>query len=103
GVYEVREVVPTTSPSMDIQVSSNFERLLFEAYQCDAVPVRAAMNSLAQSGRFTIAASAMATIREHFSAGRADEEETAAMTRVVRKETGYLADPHTAVALAVAE
>jgi len=103
GVYEVREVVATASPSMDIQVSSNFERLLFEASRRDASAVRAAMGSLGQSGRFAIGSSALTSIREHFAAGRADEEETAATMRVVRKETGYLADPHTAVALAVAE
>src|SRR5439155_3395013 len=53
GTYELREVVPTSSPSMDIQVSSNFERLLFEAYGRDAKAVRALMASLAQSQRFT--------------------------------------------------
>ena len=56
GTYEVRAVVPTASPSMDIQVSSNFERLLFEAHGRDAKPVRAAMASLAQSQRFSIGA-----------------------------------------------
>jgi threonine synthase len=103
GVYEVREVAPTMSPSMDIQVSSNFERLLFEAAGRDAAIVRAAMGSLAQSGRFALTSSVLTAMRAQFSAGRADEEETAATMRVVRKETGYLADPHTAVALAVAE
>ena len=103
GCYEVREVVPTASPSMDIQVSSNFERLLFDAYRRDSVAVRTLMGSLAQSQRFEIAAFALSEIRVHFSADRASEEETAATIRTVRKETGYLADPHTAVALAVAE
>src|SRR5215204_5695648 len=103
GIYQVRDVVPTVSPSMDIQVSSNFERLLFDAYARDAAPVRALMGSLAQSRRFEIAPAALAAIRAHFSAERASEEETAATIRTVRKETGYLADPHTAVALAVAE
>ena len=54
GTYEVREVTATTSPSMDIQVSSNFERLLFEACRRDAAQVRGAMASLAQSRRFSI-------------------------------------------------
>jgi len=103
GDYSQGVVVPTATPSMDIQVSSNFERLLFEASRRDASAVRAAMGSLGQSGRFAIGSSALTSIREHFAAGRADEEETAATMRVVRKETGYLADPHTAVALAVAE
>jgi threonine synthase len=103
GTYEVRGVTPTISPSMDIQVSSNFERLLFEAYGRDAGAVRGLMGSLAQSGRFAIASAALADLRARFSAERADEEETAATIRTVRKETGYLADPHTAVALAAAE
>ncbi|HEX2215166.1 MAG TPA: threonine synthase [Xanthobacteraceae bacterium] len=103
GVYELRDVVATASPSMDIQVSSNFERLLFDAYARDAGAVRALMGSLAQSRRFAIASPALAKMRAHFSADRADEEETAATIRTVRKETGYLCDPHTAVALAVAE
>jgi threonine synthase len=103
GDYEVRNVVATTSPSMDIQVSSNFERLLFDAYGRDAAAVRALMNSLAQGGRFVIAPGPLATIRELFTAGRADEEETAATIRTVRREAGYLLDPHSAVAVAVAE
>ena len=103
GTYEVRDVIPTTSPSMDIQVSSNFERLLFEAYDRDAQAVRALMGSLAQSRRFTITAGALAAIRARFSADRADEEETAAAIRSARREAGYLLDPHSAVAFAVAE
>jgi threonine synthase len=103
GAYELRDVVPTASPSMDIQVSSNFERLLFDAYGREAGAVRALMDSLAQSRRFTIAGPALAEIRKTFTAGRADEQETAATIRTLRREAGYLADPHTAVAVAVAE
>ena len=54
GAYEIRDVIATTSPSMDIQVSSNFERLLFDAYGRDAQAVRALMGSLAQNRRFTL-------------------------------------------------
>jgi len=103
GTYEVREVIATTSPSMDIQVSSNFERLLFDAYERDSHAVRALMGSLAQSRRFTIASGALAAIRARFSADRADEEETAATIRTLRREADYLLDPHSAVAFAVAE
>ncbi|HOV04566.1 MAG TPA: threonine synthase, partial [Kaistiaceae bacterium] len=63
GRYETRGVVATTSPSMDIQVSSNFERLLFEALGRDAASLRGLMASLAQSGRFDIPAPALAAIR----------------------------------------
>ncbi len=98
GTYEVRDVIATASPSMDIQVSSNFERLLFDACGRNAGVVRALMGSLAQSRRFTIPPAALAEIRAHFSAERAGEEETAATIRMLRKESGYLCDPHTAVA-----
>ncbi len=103
GTYEPRAVVPTTSPSMDIQISSNFERLLFDAYDRHADAIRALMASLAQSGRFTLSARALAQIRALFSAARADEDEVAATIRTVKRETGSLVDPHSAVGIAVAE
>jgi threonine synthase len=103
GTYDVREVVATSSPSMDIQVSSNFERLLFEATGRDAAAVRAMMASLAQSGRFSLSSEALSRIRALFNADRADEEETAATIRATLRETSRLIDPHTAVGLAVAE
>jgi threonine synthase len=103
GTYELRDVVPTTSPSMDIQVASNFERLVFDAYDRDANAVRALMGSLAQSRRFALSARALAHIRALFTADRADEEEVAATMRSVRRETGNFVDPHTAVGIAVAE
>jgi threonine synthase len=88
---------------MDIQVSSNFERLLFEAYGRDAGAVRTLMNALAQSRRFTLSGRALAQIRAQFAAGRADEAEVAATIRSVKRESGNFVDPHTAVAIAVAE
>src|SRR4029078_280408 len=103
GTYEVRAVVATTSPSMDIQVSSNFERLLFDAYGRDAGAVRNLMASLAQSGRFAVSAQALKELRAMFTADRADEQESAAEIRAWMREANYCVDPHTAVALAVAE
>jgi threonine synthase len=103
GIYDLREVVATSSPSMDIQVSSNFERLLFEATGRDSAQVRGLMASLAQSQRFSLSSQALASIRTRFSAGRADEDETAAAIRTTLRETSRLVDPHTAVALAVSE
>jgi threonine synthase len=103
GIYEVREVHATTSPSMDIQVSSNFERLLFEAGGRDGAAVRRLMDQLKQSGRFVLPDAMLAAIREEFDAGRADETETSAAIRAAWREVGELVDPHTAVALAVAE
>jgi threonine synthase len=103
GVYEIRDVVATTSPSMDIQISSNFERLLFDACGRDSHAVRALMGSLAQSRRFTVSAHALKELRALFTADRADEEESAAQIRTWMREANYCVDPHTAVALAVAE
>jgi threonine synthase len=103
GIYEVREVHATASPSMDIQVSSNFERLLFEAGGRDGPAVRRLMEQLKQSGRFVLPDAMLAAIREAFDAGRADETETAAAIRAAWREAGELVDPHTAVALSVAE
>ncbi len=103
GSYELREVLATSSPSMDIQVSSNFERLLFDTYGRDARAVRSLMESLAQSRRFALSVRALSDMRGVFSADRADEEETAATIRTVLRETGQFIDPHTAVGVAVAE
>jgi threonine synthase len=103
GTYETRDVVATASPSMDIQISSNFERLLFDAYDRDAHAVRSLMGSLAQSRRFSVSAHALEKMRALFSADRADEQESAATIRAWMREASYCADPHTAVGLAVAE
>lgn len=103
GTYEIRDVVATMSPSMDIQVSSNFERLLFDATGRDAASVRTLMGSLTQSHRFVVSAQALKELRALFSANRADEQECAAEIRAWMKEANYCVDPHTAIALAVAE
>jgi threonine synthase len=102
GTYETGTVLPTISPSMDIQVSSNFERLLFESLDRDATGLKRLMNGLQQSGSFTVPAKALATIRESFAAGRASETETSGTITNVLAESGYLLDPHTAVGVSVA-
>ncbi|HVI30231.1 threonine synthase [Hansschlegelia sp.] len=103
GRYEVRGVEPTTSPSMDIQVSSNFERLLFDACGRDAQAVRRAMSSLSQSGAFELDEATLANIRMDFDAGRADEAQVSETIGRLKRDTGYLLDTHTAVAYSVAE
>ncbi|MEM8876752.1 MAG: threonine synthase [Pseudomonadota bacterium] len=102
GGYETDQVVPTITPSMDIQVSSNFERLLFDANGRNPEPIRNMMARLKQSGAFAIAAEPLSRIRSDFDAGRADEEETSQTMQRTLSETGYLLDPHTAVGIAVA-
>ena len=102
GRYEVTGVEATQSPSMDIQVSSNFERLLFEAGGKDAAEVRRLMDSLKQSGAFTLPQPMWDYIRDGFAAGRTDEAKTAETIRQTLTETGELLDPHSAVGYAVA-
>lgn len=103
GRYEMKGVSATSSPSMDIQISSNFERLLFEAYDRDDSAIRAAMESLKQSGGFEIKPDALKSIRKEFRAGRASEKQVASTIRDTLAETGYLLDPHTAVGVFVAQ
>jgi threonine synthase len=103
GRYEMRAVKTTTSPSMDIQISSNFERLLFEIYDRDSAMVRQAMEGLKQSGAFEISGEALKTLRRDMRAGRASEKDVMATIKATKAETGYLLDPHTAVALHVAK
>ncbi|NTI01295.1 threonine synthase [Agrobacterium rhizogenes] len=103
GRYEMRAVKSTTAPSMDIQISSNFERLFFEAHGRDASKVRAAMESLKQSNGFAIGEDALKFIKKDFRAGRASEKQVAATIRKTLDDTGYLIDPHTAIGVFVAE
>ena len=95
GVYETRAVVATTSPSMDIQVSSNFERYLWEAAGRDSSAIRSQMASLAQSGRFDIG-KAGSQLTQDFAAFAASEAEVADTIRRTQERCGYLAEPHTA-------
>ncbi len=102
GRYEVTGVEPTSSPSMDIQVSSNFERLLFDVCDRDGAQVVQMMSGLKQSGSFEIPAGPLARLRENFTSGRADEEAVKQTIAETLKSTGKLIDPHTAVACHVA-
>jgi threonine synthase len=102
GRYEMDGVAPTISPSMDIQISSNFERLLFESAGRDAGAVTRMMDGLKQSGGFALPENALAAIRRDFAAGTTGENETAATMAATLKASDYLLDPHTAVGVHVA-
>ena len=102
GRYEMQGVSPTISPSMDIQISSNFERLLFEATGRDGAATARMMAGLKQSGGFDLPAPALAAIRAEFAAGTTDEAATAATIAGTFRNAGYLLDPHGAVGVAVA-
>lgn len=103
GRYETRGVSATTSPSMDIQVSSNFERLLSEASGRDGGAVKTMMDRLRQSGSFTIEGPVLEKIRQSFAAGRCSEEDTASTIASTLTDSGYLLDPHTAIGVHVAK
>lgn len=102
GEYRTKGVFATTSPSMDIQVSSNFERLLFEASGRNASTVRRYMAGLKQSGAFSIETQEITGMRTEFDAGRADMDQVAATIRSTLAASNYLLDPHTAAAVHVA-
>jgi threonine synthase len=104
GLYDIRErqFVTTPSPSMDILLSSNLERLLFEL-TADAARVREWMASLARDGRFQVDRDTFSKIRDLFSADYVGNDESLDTVREVFGETGYVLDPHTAVAWEVAE
>ncbi|HXC55341.1 MAG TPA: threonine synthase [Rhizomicrobium sp.] len=103
GVYEPGAVQPSLSPSMDIQVASNFERALFEAANRDAPWLRGAMASFARDKRLVLPSAVLAALRARYTAARCDDAETLETIARVQRETGRLVDPHTAVALHAAD
>jgi len=102
GVYEPKGVVATSSPSMDIQLASNFERLLFELAGRNAARVKGLMAELSKTGAFRLDDTELAGLRELFAAHAIGEHETEMTIRSLMEETGVLTDPHTAVAVAAA-
>jgi threonine synthase len=102
GVMEMAEVHPTLSPSMDIQVSSNVERLLFELYGRDGTAVAELMARFREDGRVEMDASRMAMVGEVFDGRRFDDDATRHEIARTYADTGVLIDPHTAVGLAAA-
>ena len=103
GAYTRAGVHATIAPSMDIQVSSNFERLLFELYDNDGAAVRQSMADLAEHQGFSLPQGALTRLREGFASGRSDEAETMAVITRVAREGGTVLDPHTAIGVVAAE
>ncbi|MEC7176913.1 MAG: threonine synthase [Pseudomonadota bacterium] len=97
GIYEIGDVVASSSPSMDIQVSSNFERLLFEATGRDADEVCRLMGELAEKRKFSLSPNLLEVMHGSFAAERVDEGETAKIIKDMFEADGMLLDPHTAV------
>ncbi|MCO4842340.1 MAG: threonine synthase [Yoonia sp.] len=102
GAYTKEGVIPSISPSMDIQVSSNFERVLFDAYGREGATVAAQMDDL-QTGGFEISQGAYQMLQNTFKSGRASEDETSAAIKSYNLHNGELLCPHSAVGVHVAE
>jgi len=102
GDYSLTGVVPTVSPSMDIQVASNFERYLFYLFDENPEAVRRAFASLAESGRMNFSPDQRRRVADEFLSRSVNQEETLKTIAAFHAETGYLLDPHTAVGVRAA-
>ena len=102
GIYKKYGLRQTISPSMDIQVASNFERLLFDLYDAKSQPIKMLMQSLDRDDSFELTPNVLGKLRSVFSSGTASEEETLQTMKQALEDFGELICPHTAVGLAVA-
>jgi threonine synthase len=102
GEYRTHGVRPSISPSMDIQVSSNFERALFYAYGGDGAAIAALMDDLKTNGGFTISQGALGRLRDAFASGACSEDQTLATIQTTFAQTGEVLCPHSAVGVHVA-
>ena len=103
GSHTKTGVTPSISPSMDIQVSSNFERLVFDLYDREGAAVAQLFDALKDDGSFELSQGALTRLREEFASGRVGEEETSKEIETSLKETGELLCPHSAVGVNVAK
>ena len=97
GDYSTAAVHHSLSPSMDIQVASNFERYLYYLYGKNAGAIQDAMDNFKQSGELHFTAEQIAQVQADFSAASVNDEETLQAISAFHRETGYILDPHTAV------
>jgi threonine synthase len=102
GEMKQEGVNPTISPSMDIQISSNFERYLFDVFGRDASRIAVLMEEFKTTGRFVIPDSDMTQVKKGFTAARSSEDETLATMKKIYAETKYVLDPHSAVGVSAA-
>ena len=102
GRMETTQVMPTLSPSMDIQTSSNFERLLFEIFGRDGAWVAGTLTGFRETGHFSVPPEMLNDAMKEFDGARFDDDKTRALIGKVYIESGMLLDPHTAVGLAAA-
>ncbi len=102
GKMKAEGVQSSLSPSMDIQISSNFERLLFDLCGQSGAEVQKLMDVMRDKGEFTLTPQQLGQARQYFTASRVSDELTLATIADVYKESGYVLDPHSAVGVAVA-
>jgi threonine synthase len=102
GIYKPLKVKHTISPSMDIQVASNFERLIFDICSCDSNETLKLMNDLNERGEFTLKKENLNKIHANFLSDSLSEEETRLVISEIYKKERTLIDPHTAVAVGIA-
>ncbi|MBB6428669.1 threonine synthase [Algisphaera agarilytica] len=102
GEHTLGPVAKTIAPSMDIQISSNFERLMFDMLGRDGGAVAQKMSQLKDDGTFTLPEASLDTVRGLFGAHRADEQETLDAMKRAHDVTGELLDPHTAIGVVAA-
>jgi len=100
GAMKIEGVEPSLSPSMDIQVSSNFERLLFDLYDRRGLAVAETMSAFRDKGVYEVGGNALARARKLFSAYRLSDPQTLALIGEAHKRTGEIIDPHSAIGLA---
>jgi len=103
GIYEPLKVKHTISPSMDIQIASNFERLIFDLCDSESHKVLKLMEELKKNGQFKLEKKYFDKIRENFLSGSLSDRETKSVINKTFKNEGVLIDPHTAVGIGVAE
>ena len=103
GRYAKSKVVSTISPSMDIQVASNFERYLYYLYDRDPARVRRTMQEFQRKGEIVFSREERQQVRRDFASVSIDQEQTLDTIRECYKSTGYVLDPHSAVGVAAAE
>ena len=96
GTYSRQPIEASLSPSMDISVSSNFERLLFDLYEGDGARIASLMDEFGQ-GQIALSDTAMAKVRSLFTSARVTDEETCAEIAQIWQRTGFLLDPHSAI------
>ena len=101
GVYEIFDSIQTNSPSMDIQISSNFERILFDLLDMRSGAVEKKMSQLKEKGKFELNNSELKSFNNNFDAGSLNQDETVKIIKDMYNKSHQIIDPHTAIAVGI--